>query len=60
MPDGRPCNDALVSKIQAAIDYAVIEWDMTYSEIIGCLESVKYDVLEEMKSDIDDEDDEDG
>jgi len=45
----RPANDVLCEKLTAAVDYCRQEWNMTYSEAIGCLECVKFDLLEEMK-----------
>lgn len=31
------------------------EFDMTYAEVVGCLEVVKYDILEEMADESEDE-----
>jgi len=45
----RPCNEEFCKRIKSAIDYCRREWDMTYSEVIGCLECCKWDVLDEMK-----------
>ena len=47
-PEQRPCNEVLCEKLHDAIDYMRSEWDMTYSEVVGCLEVVKFDILEEM------------
>ena len=52
----RPCNDAFLEKVHQAIDYCREEWDMTYSEIIGCLEIAKVDVLDEMKDESEEDD----
>ena len=52
----RECNHAFVQKIHDAIDYCRQEWDMTYSELVGCLEIVKSDMLDEMKDEAEDED----
>jgi len=46
--EGRPCNEVLCDKLHQSIDYMRQEWQMTYAEVIGCLEVVKFDVLEEM------------
>lgn len=51
----RECNNAFVQRIHDAIDYCRQEWDMTYSEVVGCLEIVKADILDEMKEEAEDE-----
>lgn len=51
----RPGNNDFTEKIHKAIDYCREEWDMTYSEIIGCLEVVKADILDEMKDESEEE-----
>ena len=47
-PD-RPCSEALCGKLQAAIDYCRDEWNITYAEVVGCLEIVKSDILDEIR-----------
>jgi len=54
----RPGNEDFCKRIEAAIDYCRKEWDMTYSEVIGCLECCKADVLDEMRDDDNSEEDE--
>ena len=44
----RPCNDDFCKRVHQVIDYCREEWQMTYSEVIGCLEVVKADILDEM------------
>lgn len=44
----RPATDCLCAKLHAAIDYCRREWKVTYAEVIGSLEVVKFDILEEM------------
>lgn len=45
----RPCNEVLIEKLSAAIDYMRQEWSMTYTEVIGCLEVVKNEMFREIK-----------
>ena len=37
---------ALLDAMHRAIDIALAEWDLTFIEIIGCLESLKADVFD--------------
>ena len=53
--EGRPCNDQFIERVHSVIDYMRSEWNMTYSEVVGCLECLKWDILEEMKGESEDE-----
>jgi hypothetical protein len=41
----RPGCDHFVGELEKLIDYFRLEYKMTYSEVIGCLELVKADVI---------------
>ena len=46
--------DILVNKLHVAIDYCRQECDMCYAEVIGALEIVKHDMVQEAKETEDD------
>ena len=47
----------LAEELTAVIERFRHEYEMTYAEVVGCLELVKYDVICESVEDDDDEDD---
>lgn len=47
-PNKRPAQDSLGDAFLKAIDYHTREYQMTYDEVIGCLEIVKLGMYREM------------
>lgn len=45
----------LLDKLTDTIDYVRLEYDMTYTELIGCLEVVKHSILVEGSIDEDED-----
>jgi len=45
--------DRFIEDLEARIEYFRAEYDLTYSEAIGCLEIIKHELLEEMREDDD-------
>lgn len=50
LPD-RVATEYLCKRINESIDYCRKEWNITYAEVIGSLEVIKFDILEEMLED---------
>ena len=61
MPDEQESSDridSLRNSIQGAIDRSVLEWDLSYAEIVGVLDIMKFDLMMSLWSDFGDDDEE--
>ncbi len=48
---------AFVEELAKLIEHFRAEWELTYCEAIGCLEMVKFDVLQELSDEDESEED---